>query len=102
MELDKFLKSHTFKTGAFVLIVLFILLIVFKLGVLHGYKKAIFPHRGGFDIHRSAGDTFFGHQRGAINKDVYKAIILKKQLNIEKEKTDAMTGAKSSTVESVE
>ena len=47
MDLDKFLRSQTFKTGGFVLLVLFVLIIVFKLGFIHGYKKAISPHKFG-------------------------------------------------------
>lgn len=66
MDLDKFLKSQTFKTGAFVLLVLFVLLIVFKLGVVHGYKKAHFSHTYGFSSHRIIGEKFFGHQKGML------------------------------------
>jgi len=99
MELDKFLKSQTFKTGVFVLFVLFVLLFVFKMGVFYGFKKANFSHGYGATYHRTVGSPMFGNQRGAIfnhkrstvNKDLYKGIILKKQLIKNKATVDSTT-----------
>ena len=88
MNLDKFLKSQTFKTGVFVLFVIFIFLFVFKLGVFHGYKKANFSHGYGATHYRAVHGTAFGYQRGAIfnhkkgmfSKEMFEKALLKKQL----------------------
>jgi len=71
MNLDTFLKSQTFRTGIFVLFVLFVLVLVFKLGVLHGYKKAFFHQGYGANKHRDVGSNFFRSHRGAFNKDMF-------------------------------
>ena len=93
MNLDNFLKSQTFKTGMFVLLVLFVFLIVFKLGVLHGYKKAIYKHGNNYSqTHKS---IFFGHSREAFNKDIYKKLLLKKTLIEDKSTLDLAEGSES-------
>jgi len=69
--MDKFLKSQTFKTGVFVLVVLFILMFVFKLGVLHGYKKAFFYQGYGINKHLNAGNNFYRHHRAVFDKNVF-------------------------------
>lgn len=99
MNLDNFLKSQTFKTGMFVLLVLFVFLIVFKLGVLHGYKKVIYKHGNSYNqTHKS---IFFGHNRGVFNKDIYEKLLLKKTLiedtSTLDSKTDEESGAEDAT-----
>ena len=71
MNLDTFLKSQTFRTGVFVLLVLFILMFIFKLGVLHGYKKAIFHHAYGVNKHRSVENMYFRHRTSAFKKEMF-------------------------------
>lgn len=88
MDLDRFLKSQTFKTGVFVLLVLFVLLIVFKIGFIHGHKKAISPHKYGNNYSQAYGGTFFGHYKGTISKDVHKKFLLKKELIMDKESVE--------------
>lgn len=101
MDLNTFCKSQTFKTGVFVLFVLFIFLIVFKLGVVHGYKKAHFSQKYGANYHRVLGGTFFGHQGGAFDKDMLKNFSFKRQFI-----KDALPGftdeSESNAVNSVE
>lgn len=99
MDLDKFLKSQTFKTGVFVLLVLFILLMVFKLGVVHGYKKSIYSHKYGNYHGQIHGGTFFGHRRGAFNKDMYGELLLKKKLIIDKIMLQSKTSKESEAEE---
>ena len=87
MNLDNFLKSQTFKTGTFVLLVLFVFILVFKLGVFHGHKKAIYKYNNNYNqTHRS---IFFGHSRGVLNKDMYKKLLLKKILIEDKSTLDS-------------
>ena len=101
MDIDKFLKSQTFKTGAFVLLVLFILLMVFKLGVVHGYKKSIYSHKYGNNHAQTHRAMFFGYHRGAFNEDIYGKFLLKKKLIINKtileSKTDKESGVEELT-----
>ena len=92
MGLDKFLKSQTFKTGVFVLLVLLILLMVFKLGVIHGHKKSIYSPKYGNYYGQIHGDTFFSHRRGAFNKDMYEELLLKKKLITDKIMLESKTG----------
>jgi len=80
MDIDKFLKSQTFKTGTFVLLVLFVLLIVFKFGVISGYKKANFSHTRGNNYSQVHGSAFFGHQSGLRNKTIRGELFFKKKL----------------------
>jgi len=84
MDLDNFLKSQTFKTGVFILLILLILLIVFKMGAIYGHKKSNFLHK--YDNYHGQvhGGTFFGHRRGAFNKDMYGEFLLKKKLMSDK------------------
>ena len=102
MDLDKFLKSQTFKTGTFVLIVLFVFLIIFKLGVVHGYKKASFSYKYGFNSHRVIGAKFFGHQKGAFNKEMLKNFSSKEHLIKIKAILDSVEESESVTEEVVE
>ena len=88
MDLDKFLKSQTFKTGAFVLLVLFVLLIVFKIGFIHGYKKAISPHKYGNNYSQTCGGTFFGHYKGTVSKDLHERLLIKKKLITDEESVE--------------
>ena len=101
MDLDKFLKSQTLKTGAFVLLVLFILLMVFKLGVVHGYKKSIYSHKYGNNHSQTHRAMFFGHHRGAFNEDIYRKLLFKKKLITDKimleSKIDEKSGEKEPT-----
>ena len=69
MNLDKFLTSQTFKTGIFVLLVLFVFVIVFKMGVVFGYKKAHFSYKYGTDYHKVIGTKFWGHQKSVFGKE---------------------------------
>ena len=97
MDKDKFLKSQTFKTCMFVLLVIFVLLLVFKLCVLQGYKKANFSHGYGATQYRTIHGTVFGHQRGTIfnhkrgtfNKEMFEKVLLKKQLIKDKVTSDS-------------
>lgn len=110
MDMDNFLKSQTFKTGMFVLLVIFALLLVFKLGVLHGYKKANFSHGYGAAYHRTIHSTVFGHQRGAIsnykrgtfNKEMFERVLLKKQLIKSKAMSDSEVESESDSEEIAE
>ena len=95
MDLDKFLKSQTFKTGAFVLLVLFVLLIVFKIGFIHGHKKAISPHKYGNNYSQTYRGTFLGHYRGTVSKDLQSKLIFKKRLIEGKVILDSETGEES-------
>lgn len=88
MNIDTFLKSQTFKTGAFVLFVLFIFLIVFKLGVVHGYKKASFSQKYGVNNHRMVGSKFSGHRGGVLNKEMLGNFYLKKHFITTKKTSD--------------
>ena len=94
MDIDKFLKSQTLKTGIFVLLILLILLIVFKMGVIHGHKKSIYSHK--YDNYQSQihGGKFFGYRRGAFNKDMYGELLLKKKLITDKIMLESKTGEK--------
>ena len=110
MDLDKFLRSQTFKTGVFVLFVIFALLFVFKLGVFHGYKKANFSH--GYDAthYRAAHGTIFGyqnstvfnHKKGMFSKEMFERTFLKKQLIKDGTVPDSATGDASDLEEIVE
>ena len=108
--MDNFLKSQTFKTGMFVLFVIFTLLLVFKLGVLHGYKKANFSHGYGATQNRTIHGTIFGHQRGTIfnnkrgtfNKEMFEKVLLKKQLIKDGTVPDSGAGDASGSEEIVE
>ena len=91
MDLDRFLKSQTFKTGVFVLLVLFVLLIVFKIGFIHGYKKAISPRIYGNNYSQTHRGTFFGHYKGAASKDVREKFLLKKKFITDKESVEEDT-----------
>jgi len=82
--MDNFLKSQTFKTGVFVLVVLFILMFVFKLGILHGYKKAIFHQSYGSFKHQNVGGMHFRHQGSALKKDSFGNYTAKFELMKEK------------------
>jgi len=95
MDLGKFLKSQTFKTGAFILLVLFILLMVFKLGVVYGYKKSIYSHKYGNSHSQTHRATFFGHHRGAFNEDIYGKHFLNKKLIIDKMMLESKTDEES-------
>ena len=101
MDIDKFLKSQTFKTGTFVLLVLFVLLMVFKIGFIHGHKKAISPHKYGNNYAQTHRAMFFGYHRGAFNEDIYGKFLLKKKLIINKtileSKTDKESGVEELT-----
>lgn len=81
MNLDKYINSQTLKTGMFVIAVLLVFLFVFKLGVVHGHKKAIhsqiYGHNSGQMIYRGAS---FGHHRRVFNKDIYREFLLQKKL----------------------
>ena len=88
MDLNRFLKSQTFKTGAFILLVLFVLLMVFKTGFIHGYKKAIFPHKYSSDYSQTHGETFFDHYKGTGSKDLHEKLLMKKKLIIDKESAE--------------
>jgi len=88
MDLDRFLKSQTFKTGAFVLLVLFVLLIVFKIGFIQGHKKAISPHKYGNNYSQIHRGTFFGHYKGTVSKDMREKLLLKKKLITDKESVE--------------
>ena len=81
MDLDKFLKSQTFKTGLFVLLILFVLVLVFKIGVVYGHKKAHFSYKHDFNHHRVIESKFFGHQKGVFSKkDILKSSYLKRHI----------------------
>lgn len=77
---DKFLESQTFKTGTFVLLVLFILIMVFKLGVIHGNKKVTYPHKYGNNYSQIHGGTFSSHFKGMSTEDVHKKILFMKKV----------------------
>lgn len=80
MDLDRFLKSQTFKTGVFVLLVLFVFLLVFKIGFIHGYKKAISPHKYGTNYsHQIQKGTYFGNHSEMFNKDIHSKLLFKKK-----------------------
>jgi len=102
MDMDKFLKSQTFKTGAFVLLVIFVLLFVFKLGVLYGYKKTNFSHGYGINHHRTFGSPMFRNHGGTLNKEMFGKIILKRQLIKDKALSDSATEDESGSEEIVE
>ena len=97
MDMDKFLKSQTFKTGVFVLFVIFVFLLVFKMGIFYGHKKANFSHGYGATQYRTIHGTVFGHQRGTIfnhkrdtfNKEMFEKVILKRQLIKDKVTSDS-------------
>jgi len=94
--MDNFLKSQTFKTGMFVLLVLFVLTMVFKMGVRVGVKRA--PHHQFSIIY---GQRFGGHFRGhsgvmfkkaMFDKTMFeKKLLLKKQLIKDKIAADPAT-----------
>ena len=88
MDLDRFLKSQTFKTGVFVLLVLFVLLLVFKIGFIYGYKKAISPHKYGNNYSQTHGGTFFGHYKETVSKDLHEKFLIKKKLITDKESVE--------------
>lgn len=103
MNLDKYLSSQTFKTGMFVVVVLLVFLIVFKLGVVHGHKKAIHSQRSGQNFSQTYGGTsFFGHYRGTFNKDMHGGFLLKKQLIKDKIILDSKVDEESETVDSTQ
>ena len=104
MNIDKFLESQTFKTGTFVLLVLFVFVIVFKLGVLHGYKKARFSSHGyGTGFHRNIDNSIFGYKKSSANKEMFAKFILKKQLLKDMTISDSIVEDESdNTVDSVE
>ena len=97
--MDKFLRSQTFKTGVFVLLVLFILLIVFKLGVFHGYKKATYPHIYGTNYSQIHAGTFFGKHGGSFNKDMHRKLFLKRELIRDKMMLESKTEEESGVEE---
>ena len=99
MGLDKYINSHTFKTGVFVIVVLLLFLFVFKLGVVHGHKKAVHSERynNNFDyIHRS---TSLGQHVGAFNKDMYKKLLLKRNFIKNETGLDLKTDNGSGTID---
>ena len=98
MNLDNFLKSQTFKTGVFVLFVLFIFMLVFKLGVLHGYKKAFFHQGYGINKHLNAGNNFYRHHKGVFDKNKFGDYSAK----IEIIKAKKLSGLKEGSSESDE
>lgn len=88
MNLDKFMNSQTFKTGTFVLLVLLVLLIVFKIGFIHGYKKAISPHKYGNNYSQIYGGTFSDHYKGTASKDMREKFLLKMKFITDKESVE--------------
>jgi len=77
--MDNFLKSQTFKTGVFVLFVLFVLLMVFKMGVKVGIKKALLhQYRGGYD--QMVRHKYWGHREGMFKKAMFDKTMFEKKL----------------------
>jgi len=100
--MDKFLKSQTFKTGMFVLFVIFVLLFVFKMGVFYGYKKANFSHLYSAAHHRTTHSPIFRSHRGNFNKEIFRKVILKRQLIKDKATSDSGAEDGSGSEEIVE
>lgn len=99
MDLDKFMKSQTFKTGTFVVVVLFVLLFVFKLGILHGQKRATYLH-GGRDYSRQIyGGKYFGNHSGVFGKYMHNKLLLKKKFIEGKIMLDSETDEESEAEE---
>jgi len=77
MEFNKFFQSAIFKKTLLALGAVIVLLGVFKLGILVGYKKAGFSYKWGEQYHRNFGGPrggFFGNiRRGFGDKDFINA-----------------------------
>lgn len=86
MDLNKFIGSQTFKTGMFVLIVLFVLLFVFKLGVILGHHKGVSYSHQYNKIHGSAS---FDHFKGEFGEDMHAKLIFKKRFMQDKSIVDS-------------
>lgn len=74
MDFNKLLQSKSFKFALIVIGALIVLLLVFKVGVFVGYKKASFSYRWGENYHRNfAGPRggFFGNFRHGFGDDAY-------------------------------
>ncbi len=77
MDFNKFFQSKSFKVALIALGALIVLLLVFKVGVFVGYKKANFSYRWGENYHRNFGGPqggFFGDfRRGFGDRDYINA-----------------------------
>ena len=93
MKLDKFLSSQTFKTGTFVIVVFLIALFIFKAGMFHGYKKAIYVEKyGGANYTQVHGGSFWNHHKMAGDKSIRGKFIFKKKLMGDKALIDSEAG----------
>ena len=99
MNLDKYINSQTFKTGAFVIVVLLVFLFVFKLGVVHGHKKAIHSQRYDHNFGQIYRGTSFGHHRWVFNKDIYGEFLLQKKFIKDETVLDSKTDEESEAVD---
>ena len=66
MDFARFFQSKTFKVATWVVAGLIALLLVFRLGVAVGFRKAAFSYRWGENYHRN-----FGGPRGGFGKDFF-------------------------------
>jgi hypothetical protein len=77
MDFNKLFQQKTFKTGIIIICAIIVLLLVFKVGVVVGYKKAQFSYRWGENYHRNfAGPRggFLGDfRRGFLDRDYINA-----------------------------
>lgn len=69
MNLNKFFQSKKSKLIAGVVVGLLVLLLVFKVGVIIGYRKANFSYRWGENYHRNFGGPRGGFMRGFYDRD---------------------------------
>ena len=76
MDFNKFFQSKRFKVTVWVLAGLAVLLLVFRLGVMVGYRRANFSYRWGENYHRNFGGPrggfmggFFADQRDFIESE---------------------------------
>lgn len=73
MDINKFFQSKAFKTILCGVAAFAILLFVFKVGVLVGYKKAGFSFRWGENYHRNFGGPREGFFRNFFDDDFTEA-----------------------------
>lgn len=66
MDFNQFFQSKTFKIATWAVASLVVLLLVFRLGIAIGFRKAAFSYRWGENYHKN-----FGGPRGGFAKDFF-------------------------------